>query len=112
MAAGFTARARGRAGWRLWVVLLSVTLISLATLAKRSFSLPRASTSHWISQTCKIRESRRVSPVRAICSRAAVPVLPSRPSRLSLRVSRAGDPPLRIVDFFSSTALRSPPLFV
>lgn len=110
MSAAFTARARGRAGWRLWVVLLSVALISLATLAKHSFSLPRASSSHWISQTCKIRESRRVSPVRRICARVAVSVAPGRPSRGSLRVSRASDPPLRVVDFFSSSALRSPPL--
>jgi len=109
MESPFRGSARRRTTWKLWVVLLSVGLISVAMLAKHSFGLPRTSGSHWISQTCKIQESRRATPVRTIAIQAVLPILHADLTRTNVRPVRGDDPPVRPVQFFSSTALRSPP---
>lgn len=108
MAAPFRANARGRTGWRLWVLLLSVCLISLATLAKYNYGLPRTSGSHWISQTCKIRESRRAAPVRQSCVQPRITVVRFERGTVR-RVALRSDPPPGRVHFLSSAGLRSPP---
>jgi len=111
MESPFRASARRRTTWKVWVVLLAVGLISVAMLAKHSFGLPRTSGSHWISQTCKIQESRRAAPVRTTVIRAPLPILRADLTRANLPPARRNDPPVRPVPFFSSTPLRSPPVF-
>jgi hypothetical protein len=111
MASPFRASARSKSTWKLCVLVLAVGLFSLATLAKHSFSLPRSNGSHWISQTCKIRDSRRPIAVQAVAFRAAVTVLGhDRLAPVEPVVFRSAPLPLRVVDSFSSASLRSPPV--
>ena len=111
MESPFRASVRRRTAWKVWVVLLSVGLISVVMLAKHSFGLPRTSGSHWISQTCKIQESRRAAPVRTSVIRATLPIFRADLTRANLPPARRNDAPVRPLQFFSSAALRSPPSF-
>jgi hypothetical protein len=112
MTVGFRAGAGGVATWRVCTLLLAAGLISLATLAKHSFVLPRASGCHWISQACKIRETRRAAPTRTIAVPAAVPFLRCDQPAAPVRLIRKSDTAVRVFYFFSNTALRPPPLCV
>jgi hypothetical protein len=104
------ARNRSSASGRLCILLLSVGLVAVAALAKHSFGLPPSNASHWISQTCKIGESRRVDSPRITVRRVLVVVLRSdQPRPQVIAVREYDQPPVATPDFFSPTSLRSPP---
>jgi hypothetical protein len=87
--------------------------VCLATLAKHSFSLPHSNASYWISQTCKIQESRQVVLPGAIALRASVRSFRRDRSGGGPRVVARNDaPPQALLEFFSTTPLRSPPSFL
>ncbi len=101
--------AHSRSTWRLGVVLLSVALIALSALAKHSYCSPRTSGSHWISQTCKIQECRRATPILVDYAQAVVRSGVEQQPRIIAEATRRADPPPRYAHFFCSTPLRSPP---
>src|ERR1051325_11693474 len=76
--------------FRLAILLLLVSLVSVATLAKHSFGLPHSSPSHWVSQTCKMREAPRATSLAAPIFQAAIVVRRCHliPVRVMVRRSR------------------------
>ena len=103
---------RGTPHWRISVLLLLVSLFSVAGLAKRSFCLPRSSDCHWISQACKMREPRRTAAPRVIAHRAQVVVPRERPTLGSVRsVVETGQLYPETPGFFPNASLRAPPFF-
>ena len=105
---GGTARNAG--SWRLGILLLLVSLLSVAALAKRSFALPRSSPAHWVSQTCKMREARRVASPHAAILRAFTSILRGDQPRPRVIATRESDPPPTATPgFFRHATLRGPP---
>jgi hypothetical protein len=85
-------------------------LVCLAMLAKHSFGLPRSDGSHWISQTCKIRESRLTVLRGTPTLEASLRVFRHDPPRRTTdRVSLEDAPPAGLFEFLGSTLLRAPP---
>jgi len=102
--------ASGTRRFRISVVLLLMSLFCLAGLAKHSFSLPRSSANHWISQACKMFECRRVTAPRAVVLRA--PILPVKqrlvPSSVRL-IAEPDSPQPQNNSAFLPNTLRAPP---
>lgn len=67
-----TRTTRGTRHWRIGVVLLLISVFSVAGLAKRGFCLPHSSSTHWISQACKMLESRRAAAPRVVAQIASI----------------------------------------
>jgi len=104
--------ARGsRVGVRkLGIVVLMAGLVSLAALAKFNFALPQSTPSHWMSQTCKMHQSRRSAWAHEASARAFAPGRRAdqpRPRPMALR----GDDRATIAapGFFRHAPLRAPP---
>jgi hypothetical protein len=95
---------------RIRVVLLVISVVYIAGLAKRSFSLPSSSGSHWISQACKMRESCRAGSPSLIAQRTPTKVasqalsIGSARSPVEVGRSRPQTP-----GFFPTPSLRAPP---
>jgi len=103
---------RQTARWKLSVLVLLASLVSVTTLAKHSFALPRSSPSHWVSQTCKMREGRRVSSPHVAVLRAIIPILRSAQPRPRVIATCEGEhSPIPIAGFFRLALLRAPPSF-
>jgi hypothetical protein len=103
--------SRGTRHWKTGVVLLLISLFSVAGLAKRSFCLPRSSDSHWISQACKMYESRRTS-VPSVSAGPAPIIARSQPlylvsSPLKTGTGHRAPPPKP--GFIFDPSLRAPP---
>lgn len=97
---------------RVAVLLLLAGLVSLATLAKRSFALPQSNPAHWVSQTCKMSEGRRATPPRVTVLRAVATmrILGSNQPNLGAITTREREqPPTPISGFFRHATLRGPP---
>lgn len=97
---------------KLGIVVLMAGLVSLAAFAKFNFALPSSSPSHWVSQTCKMHQSRPGAFEPAAIARAFIPVFRAdqpRP-RPTLIATRAIDqPPAAIPGFLRHAPLRAPP---
>jgi hypothetical protein len=106
---GRTKAAR-RAAPRVAVLLLLAGLVSLATLAKHSFALPRSSPSHWVSQTCKMSDGRRAVSSHVTVLRVVAAILScNQPSPKVIASFERDQPPTPISGFFRHATLRGPP---
>jgi len=95
---------------RLSVVLLLSSLFSVAALSKYSFALPHSSPSHWVSQTCKMREGRRVAAARVTAEWAQLPNFSAdQHSPVVIAVPESHPPRIPISGFFRFATLRAPP---
>ncbi|HMD99414.1 MAG TPA: hypothetical protein VKM93_19065 [Terriglobia bacterium] len=104
------AKAARRAAPRVAVLLLLAGLVSVATLAKHSFALPQSSPSHWVSQTCKMSESRCAGSSRVTVLQVVATILIcNQPSPTVTASFERDQPPAPIPGFFRHTALRGPP---
>jgi len=92
------------------VLLLLAGLVSLATLAKHSFALPQSNPSHWVSQTCKMREDQRTTSPRVTMIRAIAAILGcNQPSPRVIATFERDQPPTPMSGFFRHATLRGPP---
>ena len=101
---------RQAVNWEFSVLLLLVSLVSVTLLAKHSFALPHSSPSHWVCQTCKVRESRRAVPPHVMALRAIIPILRcSQPRPRAIATDETEHSPIPILGFFRHAPLRAPP---
>jgi len=92
------------------VLLLLAGLLSVAALAKHSFALPHSSPSHWVSQTCKMRQGPRATAPQSAVLNAIIVVRHHPCSLIKVFGNNESDGPLTTTAvLFRHLTLRAPP---